>query len=433
MLEAWSPWQVTMGSWALTYLLHSTVLMGLAWGITRLVWFRGPRTREVIWTVALVGGLATSSGATLDRTRGIDRNEVDVALTLVRAGVPSPVPGAHAERLFWQGDEADFPNAAEGPGEAAFPGGAEGPGEACRAALTAPGPGGPTWLESMREACMPGGGTRWLLPLLGLWLAGVVAFGWGELRGHLALHRIRRGLKPAGPRVTHSLAGVTDGLRVGAVRARVSLEVDTPCVLDSRTVVLPPRCRDELEDAELTAVLAHEVAHIIRHDVRRQSLFRVIAVAFWFQPLNRLALAQLHALAELICDDWAVGRIRQPVDLARSISRVAEWSVSRSTHLPILAGSQGGCLTERVRRILGSRGRVGTEGRLRGMLVAAALVLCLTWVPAVPVPGSVRAVFFFMEEVQVERGAPSLDFVQTGTVTPGAMHQMRVRVREVGS
>ena len=388
MLEVWNSWQVTMGSWALTYLLHSTVLMGLAWGITRLVWLRGPRTREVIWTVALVGGIATSAGAALDRTRGIDRKEVDVALTLVRGGVPSPGPGAHVERLFWQGDEADF----------------------------------------------PGGGTRWLLPLLGLWLAGVVAFGWGELRGHLALHRIRRGLEPAGPRVTHSLAGVIDGLRVGAVRAGVSLEVDTPCVLDSKTVVLPPRCRDDLEDAELTAVLAHEVAHIIRRDVRRQSLLRVIAVVFWFQPLNRLVLAQLHALAELICDDWAVGRIRQPVDLARSISRVAEWSAPRSRHVPVLAGSQGGCLAERVRRILGSRGRVGTEGRLRGMLVAAALVLCLTWVPAVPVPGSVRAVFFFMEEVQVERGAPSsLDLVQTGTVTPAAMHQMRVRVREVGS
>ena len=69
MLEVSDPWQVGVASWALTYLLHSTVLISLAWGVTRLAWLQARRTREIIWTVALLGGLTTSLGTTLERLR----------------------------------------------------------------------------------------------------------------------------------------------------------------------------------------------------------------------------------------------------------------------------------------------------------------------------------------------------------------------------
>jgi len=408
-------WQVAMASWALTYLLHSTVLIALAWGITRLVWFRAPRTSEVIWTVALLGGLTTSFAATLDRTRVVERR-VDVELSMVRGEVPLPQPGEHMERMVWQsGPEVSGTLAA-------------GPGEACRKALMAPGAGEDAWLESVRAGCVaagvPGsmrsGNAGWMLPLLLLWLLGAVALGWRELGRHRALRRIRLGLEPADRRVTYTLARVVDGLEMGTVRARVSTEVDTPCVVDSRTVVLPPRCQEELEDPELLAVLAHEVAHICRRDVRWQSLFRWIAVVFWFQPLNRLVLGQLHDVVELICDDWAVGRIPRPVDLARSISRVAEWSAPRSRRQPVLAGHQGGRLHERVRRILAS-GRGGrTEGGLRGALVAVALVATLTQLPTVQLPGAVRGIFV------LQQGA-TLDGTAMDTA---AVDHLRVRIRD---
>jgi len=461
MLEVSNAWQVTLGSWAVTYLLHSSVLIGLAWGLTRLAWFRAPRTREVIWTVALFGGLATAGLATLDRTGGVER-EVDVELRMVQGdrlqgqvddrlrgiewsgvrvarldlegeaadrleghgddGVARlELPAADVRELKWQGDEADFPVFAGGPGEA------------CRTALRAGRRGGDGWAESVGTACLPGGGVNWLLPLLGLWLLGVALLGWRELRGHTSLRRVRRGLEPASARVTCALARVVDGLGRVAVRAAVSEEVDAPCVVDSKTVVLPPRCQEELEDPELIAVLAHEVAHVCRRDVRRQAFFRWVAVAFWFQPLNRVVLTQLHDLAELICDDWAVGRIRQPLDLARSISRVAEWSAPGSRRQPVLASSQGGRLSERVRRILGSRRPGGPDGRLRGVLVAAALVLSLTQLPSVTVPGGVRAIFILGDEVRLEGADAFMEGASEGVIARGSLHRLRVMVRETES
>jgi hypothetical protein len=241
-----------------------------------------------------------------------------------------------------------------------------------------------------------------------------------EAKGHGVLRRIRRSLGPPSPRVRAAFQRVVAGTRVRhGARVAVSGAVDAPCVVDATTVVLPPRCQEELPDAELLAVLAHEVAHIGRRDVRRQALLRLATAVLWFQPLNRLVLRRLRDLAELICDDWAVGRIPSPLDLARSISRVAEWSAPVYGREQAFAGSQGGRLSERVRRIVTSRGDggAGAGGRLRGALVAALLLAALAQLPPIPVPGGTRGVFVLQDAVRVDSGVQQLRMTvrRTGT------------------
>ena len=47
-------------AWLLTYALHSTLLLGIAWALTRrLVQSHG--ARDLIWKTALIGGLVSSS------------------------------------------------------------------------------------------------------------------------------------------------------------------------------------------------------------------------------------------------------------------------------------------------------------------------------------------------------------------------------------
>lgn len=401
MPEALASWPAPVVSWALTYLLHSTVIIGLAWGLTRLAWLRGPGTQEVIWTVALLGGLTTSLAAPLD-PMGSQPTSAELEVTVVRAARDAPPFGTPLDRLEWQRAEGGW-----------LPSG-EGLGEACRRALVGGVRGGRAWLRSVRTACASGGAAGWMVALLGLWLAGAALLVGGEARRHGTLRRVRRSFGHASPRVTSALRRLVAGTRVeDTVRVTVSGEVDAPCVVDSSTVVLPPRCHDELADAELLAVLAHEVAHIRRRDVRRQTLYRLVAAVLWLQPLNRLALRRLHDVAELICDDWAVGRIPEALDLARSISRVAEWSVPVARRKPVLAGSQGGRLSERVRRILASRAGGSSGGRLRGGVVATALVVALTQLPSVAVPGGVRGIFVLREQVEVDT----------------VVHEVRVRLR----
>ena len=49
-----------VAAWLLTYALHSTLLLGLAWALGRWV-VRAHAAREVLWKAALLGGLLTAT------------------------------------------------------------------------------------------------------------------------------------------------------------------------------------------------------------------------------------------------------------------------------------------------------------------------------------------------------------------------------------
>jgi beta-lactamase regulating signal transducer with metallopeptidase domain len=86
------------------------------------------------------------------------------------------------------------------------------------------------------------------------------------------------------------------------------------------SICVPPRAADELSDDEKETMLAHELAHLARRDPLWLSMAWLIERVFFFQPLNRFARAELHDVAELLCDDWAVTRTR-PSPRARELPR----------------------------------------------------------------------------------------------------------------
>jgi hypothetical protein len=107
--------------------------------------------------------------------------------------------------------------------------------------------------------------------------------------------------------------------------------------------------------AVLPKPVLDEVAHVRRGDVVWLAALRAVTACLWLQPLNRLALQGFVQAAELVCDDHALAHTRQPLGLARSISRVAEWTLS--PRIPIegvvaMAGGDGRSLSGRIRRIL---------------------------------------------------------------------------------
>ena len=48
-------------AWLVTYILHSTLLVGAVWVIARLLKFRAMKIQDALWKTALVGGLVTAS------------------------------------------------------------------------------------------------------------------------------------------------------------------------------------------------------------------------------------------------------------------------------------------------------------------------------------------------------------------------------------
>src|SRR5207248_1998009 len=65
-------------------------------------------------------------------------------------------------------------------------------------------------------------------------------------------------------------------------------------------IVLPDRAAEDLPDDELRALLAHELAHLVRGDAGWLFVSRMICSCLAFQPLNHLARREWQRAAEFL-------------------------------------------------------------------------------------------------------------------------------------
>jgi beta-lactamase regulating signal transducer with metallopeptidase domain len=179
-------------------------------------------------------------------------------------------------------------------------------------------------------------------------------------------------------------AVLTDVLRRANVGRRVQLLVSTsdrpPAAfgLFRWTIVLPHELIPRLQPDELRALLGHEVAHLARGDAVWLWIGRIACACFAFQPLNFLARTRLRLAAEFLCDDWAVRNSASRFALARCLTHVAEWSAQFSPQPVELAalGSRSS-LSERVESLIvsGPRADAWVSGRRRLLVWPAALAI----------------------------------------------------------
>jgi Zn-dependent protease with chaperone function len=157
-------------------------------------------------------------------------------------------------------------------------------------------------------------------------------------------------------------------------------------------ICVPPRALVELGRDEQATMLAHELAHLMRRDPLWLSLAWLVERVFFFQPLLRVARAELHDLAELACDDWAARRTGNRLALASCLARIAEWVVGAPRSLPAtsMAEMHGRCrLAQRIERLLDDeapRAQDDEPRRWGAPLAAAGLGVLVLVVPGVSAP-----------------------------------------------
>lgn len=192
-----------------------------------------------------------------------------------------------------------------------------------------------------------------LLPLLvAAWLAGVAFFSLRFAGGFLLLERKRR--QSFAPQA-HILALCHQvQSRLGLTRAVRYLEcnwLQAPAVIGwlKPIVLIPVTALTGLSEAQLRAVIAHELAHIRRFDCV-VNLFQIFAESLLFHHpaiwwLNR----RIRAERELCCDEIALSVTGDRLDYARALTVMAQWEAP-----PRLAmAANAGVLSERVFHILG--------------------------------------------------------------------------------
>jgi TonB family protein len=112
---------------------------------------------------------------------------------------------------------------------------------------------------------------------------------------------------------------------IGSVEIAASPEIGGPATVGllRPTLLLPPGFLENLSAPDIDAVLAHEFAHLRRHDFAKNLLYGLISLPVAFHPALWLTRARLAETRELECDAMAAGAVGGRDTYARSLIRLA--------------------------------------------------------------------------------------------------------------
>jgi TonB family protein len=214
----------------------------------------------------------------------------------------------------------------------------------------------------------------WALPV---WAIGVLFFSvriaWGY--GYIARHR--RSSEPASADVLDMVSGLSR--RMGLDRfaqVLISNLTDGPSVVGwlRPVILLPMSAVTGLAPEQLEAVLAHELAHIRRHDYLVNLLQMAAEALLFYHPAVWWVSGRIRVEREFCCDDLAVSVCQNAVTYARALSTLEKLRPA----IPAIAmGSTGGPLLARIQRILGRPAAECGPSRWSAVAAVSMCLVCL--------------------------------------------------------
>ena len=244
--------------------------------------------------------------------------------------------------------------------------------------------------------------------LLAMWATGVAVLGARLLGGWIVARRwTRRVVGPASAEIQVMAARVAERLALDRVaRVYESAAAGVPMVVGwvRPVILLPAAAMSGLAPAQLEALLAHELAHVRRHDYLVNLLQSVVETLLFYHPAVWWVSREVREAREHCCDDLAIAACGDRIAYASALTELATMMKPR-----LALAATDGSLTARVRRILGEprdryRRSVFWVPALLTLLLGAALVP-MRAVSATPrsVPDVPMAVAASSQDLAVER------------------------------
>jgi uncharacterized protein (TIGR03435 family) len=144
-----------------------------------------------------------------------------------------------------------------------------------------------------------------------------------------------------------------------------------------RPVLLWPRAiGSHLTDAQVEAVLAHELCHLRRRDNLAAALHMVVQAVFWFHPLLWWIGARLVDERERACDEDVLRLGSEPDVYAESILRTCKFFLE--SPLACVAGVTGSDLKRRIEQIMSHDARPSLAPWRQALLAAGGIVAFVT-------------------------------------------------------
>ena len=233
-------------------------------------------------------------------------------------------------------------------------------------------------LETWSRAAVP----LWFIGVLGLSIR--LAFGW------LCVARIRRAanepLTGMWPERVRAMAG---RLRISKpVQIAQSAIVQVPMLIGwvRPVILIPASVVSGLTIAQLEAVIAHELAHVRRHDYLANIVQTAAEILLFYHPACWWISKQIRAEREHACDDLAVSVCGDRVLYAEALADLE--TLRGETQILRLAATDG-VLMRRIRRLVAAPARKSLSPGWAAAavpLTAVAILMFSTTTPAQSVP-----------------------------------------------
>ena len=217
---------------------------------------------------------------------------------------------------------------------------------------------------------------RWVLPWLSLaWATGVLAF---SLRPLVALFRCRQlksQAKPVeDPAFVDSFASLCERMGLHRpIELASSALIRVPAVVGffRPVVLLPFSMLTGLSPQELSAIIAHELAHVRRHDYAMNLVQTAIETLLFYHPAVWWVSAIVRQEREDCCDDIAMAICGRK----NYATALANLELSRSSEPNLALAANGGSLYRRIRRIVRPHENPSPAGRWLAAVVAVTALL----------------------------------------------------------
>ena len=214
-----------------------------------------------------------------------------------------------------------------------------------------------------------------------VWAVGVVVLGIRLAGGWVLARRlVRQGAEPASQEIQALARRVADRLALTrVVRVAQSSAVVVPMMVGwlKPVVLFPAGVLSGLSPMQIEALLAHELAHIRRHDYLVNLLQSVVETLLFYHPAVWWVSRRVRVEREHCCDDMAVA-ICDRLVYATALGELA----ARAAGPHVALAATDGSLLHRVRRILegtaeAQSGRTSWLPMLAIVFVAGAAVTVL--------------------------------------------------------
>ena len=196
--------------------------------------------------------------------------------------------------------------------------------------------------------------TPWFPLIVAIWILGIALLATRFIAGLRLVRILRNSARPlSDTRCSSTLNRLMESMAIrSAVRLVKSNLATVPAVIGwfRPMILVPASMVSGLSVSELEALLAHELAHIRRHDYLVNVVQSLVETFLFFHPLVWWLSRVIRVERENCCDDIAIEVCGNRIAFARALARMEEL---RSDQNSFVLAASGGSLVRRIRRVVG--------------------------------------------------------------------------------